>query len=216
MPIRTSSLRSLGAFANVFAIESFMDELAVERGEDPLAFRLRHLKDPRARAVLEAVAKRAGWSAWQKREGAGHGIGFARYKNAGAYCAAVAEIEGEAEIRVRRLVLAIDVGELINPDGVINQTEGGAIQATSWVLKEAVRFDRERITSDTWETYPILRFSEVPQVEVELIPRPEEKALGAGEAAHGPVAGAIANAVWDALGVRVRDLPITRERIVAA
>jgi nicotinate dehydrogenase subunit B len=216
MPIRTSSLRTLGAFANVFAIESFMDELAAERGEDPLAFRLRHLKDPRARAVLEAAARRAGWSSWQKREGAGHGIGFARYKNAGAYCAAVAEVETDPDIRVRRLMLAIDVGEVINPDGVINQTEGGAIQATSWVLKEAVRFDRERITSDTWETYPILRFSEVPAVEVEIIARPEAKAMGAGEAAHGPVAGAIANAVWDALGVRVRELPLTRERIVAA
>jgi CO/xanthine dehydrogenase Mo-binding subunit len=216
MPIRTSSLRTLGAFANVFAIESFMDELAAERGQDPLAFRLHYLKDPRARAVLEAAAKRAGWAGWQKREGAGRGIGFARYKNAGAYCAAVAEVETDPDIRVRRLVLAIDVGEVINPDGVINQTEGGAIQATSWVLKEAVRFDRTRITSDTWETYPILRFSEVPAVEVELIARPQEKAMGAGEAAHGPVAGAIANAVFDALGVRVRELPLTRERIVAA
>ena len=217
MPIRTSALRTLGAFANVFAIESFMDELAAERGEDPLAFRLRHLKDPRARAVLEAAAtarrlERAGPSA----RASGHGIGFARYKNFGAYCAVVAEVEGAADIRVRRLVVAVDVGEVINPDGVANQIEGGAIQATSWTLKEAVRFDRTRITSDTWETYPILRFSEVPAVEVEIIARPEEKALGAGEAAHGPTAAAIANAVFDALGVRVRDLPITRERIIAA
>ena len=216
MPIRTSSLRTLGAFANVFAIESFMDELAAERGEDPFAFRLRHLKDVRARAVLEAAARRAGWAGWQKREGAGHGLGFARYKGFGAYCAAVAEVETDPDIRVRRLVLAVDVGEAINPDGVANQMEGGAIQATSWVLKEAVRFDRSRITSDTWESYPILRFSEVPAVEVEIVARPEEKPLGAGEAAHGPVAGAIANAVYDALGVRVRDLPITRERVVAA
>jgi CO/xanthine dehydrogenase Mo-binding subunit len=216
MPIRSSSLRTLGAFANVFAIESFMDELAVERGEDPVAFRLRHLKDARARAVIEAATRRAGWSTWTRREGTGHGIGFARYKGAGAYCAVVAEVEGAADIRVRRLVLAVDVGEVINPDGVENQMEGGAIQATSWVLKEAVRFDRTRITSDTWETYPILRFSEVPAVDVEIIARPEEKTLGAGEAAHGPVAGAIANAVFDALGVRVRDLPITRERIIAA
>jgi CO/xanthine dehydrogenase Mo-binding subunit len=216
MPIRTSSLRTLGAFANVFAIESFMDELAAERGEDPLAFRLRHLKDVRARAVLEAAGRRAGWSSRQKREGAGHGVGFARYKGFGAYCAAIAEVEADPDIRVRRLVLAADVGEAINPDGVANQMEGGAIQATSWVLKEAVRFDRSRITSDTWETYPILRFSEVPAVEVEIIARPEEKPMGAGEAAHGPVAGAIANAVYDALGVRVRDLPITRERIIAA
>ena len=216
MPIRTSSLRTLGAFANVFAIESFMDELAAERGEDPMAFRLRHLKDPRARAVIEAATARAGWKNWRKREGEGRGIGFARYKGAGAYCAVVAEVEGAADIRVRRLVVAVDVGEVINPDGVENQIEGGAIQATSWVLKEAVRFDRNRITSDTWETYPILRFSEVPAVEVEIIARPEEKTLGAGEAAHGPVAGAIANAVFDALGVRVRDLPITRDRIIAA
>jgi CO/xanthine dehydrogenase Mo-binding subunit len=216
MPIRTSALRTLGAFANVFAIESFMDELAAERGEDPIAFRLRHLKDPRARAVVERAAERAGWSGWRKREGAGRGIGFARYKNFGAYCAAVAEVEGDADIRVRRLVIAVDVGEVVNPDGVANQMEGGAIQATSWVLKEAVRFDRQRITSDTWEAYPILRFSEVPAVEVEIIARPEEKAMGAGEAAHGPVAGAIANAVFDALGVRVRDLPITRERLIAA
>lgn len=216
MPIRTSALRTLGAFANVFAIESFMDELAAERGEDAVAFRLRHLKDPRARDVIEAAAARAGWSSWRKSEGKGHGIGFARYKGFGAYCGAVAEVEGEADIRVRRIVLAVDVGEVINPDGVANQMEGGAIQATSWVLKEAVRFDRTRVTSDTWETYPILRFSEVPAVDVEIIARPDEKALGAGEAAHGPVAGAIANAVFDALGVRVRDLPITRDRIIAA
>jgi CO/xanthine dehydrogenase Mo-binding subunit len=216
MPIRTSALRTLGAFANIYAIESFMDELAAERGEDPLAFRLRHLKDHRARAVLEAAARRAGWGQRTKREGIGHGIGFGRYKNFSTYCAVVAEVEGAADIRVRRLVVAVDVGEVINPDGVANQMEGGAIQATSWTLKEAVRFDSTRITSDTWENYPILRFSEVPAVDVEIVARPEEKAIGAGEAAHGPTAAAIGNAVFDALGVRVRDLPITRERILAA
>ncbi|HSR81733.1 MAG TPA: molybdopterin cofactor-binding domain-containing protein [Hyphomicrobiaceae bacterium] len=216
MPIRTSALRTLGAFANIFAIESFMDELAAERGESPLDFRLRYLKDERARGVLRAAAKRAGWNEWKRREGAGHGIAFGRYKNFGAYCAVVAEVEGDAEIRVRRLVVAVDVGEVVNPDGVANQMEGGAIQATSWTLKEAVRFDRQRITSDTWETYPILHFSEVPAVEVEILNRPEERSLGAGEAAHPPTAAAIGNAVFDALGVRVRDLPITRERIIAA
>jgi nicotinate dehydrogenase subunit B len=216
MPIRTSALRTLGAFANVFAIESFLDELATERGEDPLAWRLRHLTDYRARAVLERAAERAGWHQWRKREGAGHGLAFARYKNAGAYCAAVAEVETQGTIAVRRLVLAVDVGEVINPDGIANQIEGGAIQAVSWTTKEAVRFDRMRITSVTWETYPILRFSEVPAVEVEIIARPQEKPLGAGEAAHSPVAAAIANAVFDALGARVRELPITRERIIAA
>jgi len=216
MPLRTSALRTLGAFANVFAIESMLDEVAAERGEDPLALRLRHLEDPRARAVLEAAAARAGWSRWKKSEGAGQGIAFARYKNFGAYCAVVAEVEGDADIRVRRLVVAVDAGEVINPDGLANQIEGGAIQAVSWALLEAVRFDRQRVTSDSFETYPILRFSQVPAVEVEIIARPEQKALGAGEAAHAPVAAAIGNAVFQALGVRVRDLPITRARIIAA
>jgi nicotinate dehydrogenase subunit B len=216
MPLRTSSLRSLGAFGNVFAIESFMDELAAERGEDPLAFRLRHLRDPRARAVLESAASRAGWRSRGKRDGIGHGLGYARYKNAGAYCAVVAEIEGDENIRVRRLVIAGDVGEVINPDGVANQLEGGAIQATSWTVKEAVRFDRAQVTSGVWESYPILRFSEVPEVQVEIIARPTEPPLGAGEMAMGPTAAAIANAICDALGVRVRDLPITRERIISA
>lgn len=216
MPIRTSALRSLGAFTNVFAIESFLDELAAERSEDPLAHRLRLLTEPRARAVLDAAARRANWAGWTKREGRGHGIGFARYKGGGAWCAVVAEIEAGREIRVLRLVIAVDVGLVINPDGVTNQIEGGAIQAASWALKEQVRFDRTRITSDNWDHYPILRFSEVPAVEVELMERPREPALGAGEAAQGPVAAAIANAVFDALGVRVRDLPITPERIVAA
>jgi nicotinate dehydrogenase subunit B len=146
----------------------------------------------------------------------GHGIGFARYKNMGAYCAVVAEIEGDADIRVRKLTIAVDVGEAINPDGVINQIEGGAIQATSWVLKERVRFDRQRITSNNWADYPILRFSDVPKVDVELIQRPEIDPVGAGEAAHGPVSAAIANAVFDGLGVRVRNLPINRDSLIAA
>lgn len=215
MPVRTSALRTLGAQGNVFAIECFLDEIAAERGEDPVAFRLRHLGDERAKDVIRAVARRAKWKP-DKQPGIGYGIGFGRYKNTGAYCAVVAEIEGEEDIRVRKLTLAVDVGEAINPDGVINQIEGGAIQATSWVLKERVRFDRQRITSTTWTDYPILRFSEVPEVEVEVIQRPELDPVGAGEAAHGPVTAAIANAVFDCLGVRVRDLPITRDRLIAA
>lgn len=215
MPIRTSALRTLGGQGNVFAIESFLDEIAAERGEDPVAFRLRHLPDERAREVVRAVAKRANWKP-AKRPGVGYGLGFSRYKNTGAYCAVVAEVEGAEDISVKRLTLAVDVGEVINPDGVINQIEGGAIQATSWVLKERVRFDRQRITSNNWTDYPILRFSEVPEVEVELIQRPDHDPLGAGEAAHGPVTAAIANAVFDALGVRVRNLPITRDSLIAA
>jgi CO/xanthine dehydrogenase Mo-binding subunit len=215
-PLRTSALRSLGAYANVFAIESFVDEIAAATGVDPLRFRLRHLDDARARTVLERAAARAGWDGRPRREGEGRGLAFARYKNAGAYCAVVAEIVAGREIELRRLVVAVDVGLVINPDGLANQIEGGAVQAASWTLKEAVRFDRTRITSDRWETYPILRFSAVPAVDVEIVSRPDCPALGAGEAAMGPVAAAIGNAVWDALGVRVRDLPITAERIVAA
>jgi CO/xanthine dehydrogenase Mo-binding subunit len=215
MPVRTSALRTLGAQGNVFGIESLLDEIAAVRGEDPIALRLRHLRDERAKDVIRAVAQRAAWKP-EKRAGIGHGLGFARYKNTGAYCAAIAEIEGTDDIRVKRLTLAVDVGEAINPDGVVNQIEGGAIQATSWVLKERVRFDRTRITSTSWTDYPILTFSEVPAVDVEIIQRPEIEPVGAGEAAHGPVTAAIANAVYDCLGVRVRDLPITRDKIIAA
>ena len=215
MPVRTSALRSLGAQGNVFAIESFVDEIAAERGEDPVAFRLRHLDDDRAKDVIRSVARRANWKPARK-PGRGHGIGFARYKNSGAYCAVIAEVEGDQDIRVKKLTIAVDVGEVINPDGIVNQIEGGAIQATSWVLKERVRFNAARITSNDWAGYPILRFSEVPAVEVEVIQRPEIAPVGAGEAAHGPVTAAIANAVCDGLGVRVRQLPITRDSLMAA
>jgi nicotinate dehydrogenase subunit B len=215
MPIRTSALRTLGAQGNVFAIECFLDELAALRSEDPVAYRLRHLRDVRAQDVIRAAARRANWKP-DRQTGRGYGLGFARYKNTGAYCAVVAEIESAEDIRVKRLTIAVDVGEAINPDGVINQIEGGAIQATSWALKERVRFDSQRITSNTWTAYPILRFSEVPEVQVEIISRPELEPLGAGEAAHGPVTAAIANAVFDALEVRVRNLPITRDSLIAA
>ena len=216
MPLRTSALRSLGAYANVFAIESFMDELAHAAKADTVDFRLRHLGDPRARAVIEAVARRARWSEWVPREGRGHGIGFAKYKNLGAYCAVVAEVEVDREVRVDRLVVAVDVGLVINPDGVKNQIEGGAIQSTSWSLKEQVKLGERGIDSTGWADYPILKFSEVPAVEIELLDRPELPSAGAGEAAQGPTVAAIANAVENAMGVRVRDLPLTPERIVAA
>ena len=216
MPVRTSALRSLGAYANVFAIESFMDELALAARVDPVAFRLRHLKDTRARAVIEAVARRAKWEDWKPAEGRGHGIGFAKYKNLGAYCAVVAEVEVEDEVRVKRLLIAVDVGLVVNPNGVVNQIEGGAIQSTSWTLKEQVTLDERGITSLGWEDYPILKFSEAPAVEIDLIDRPELPSVGAGEGAQGPTAAAIANAVAHALGVRVRELPLTSERIIAA
>jgi CO/xanthine dehydrogenase Mo-binding subunit len=213
--IRSSALRALGAYLNVFAIESFVDELAVLTGADPVEYRLRHLSDERARTVLTSAAEAAGWGR-SLPEGTGLGIGLARYKGRGAYCAVVAEVEAETDVRVRRLTVAVDVGRVINPDGVRFQIEGGAIQATSWTTKERVRFDRRRITSDDWESYPILRFSEVPEVDVHLLDRPDLPSVGAGEAAQGPTAGAIANAVTAAVGVRVRDLPITVEAVTAA
>jgi nicotinate dehydrogenase subunit B len=199
----------------VFAIESFMDELALETGSDPLAFRLAHLSDERGRLVVQAAATAAGWGRTTP-EAVGLGMGFARYKGSGAYCAVVAEVEAESEIRVRRLTIAVDVGRVVNPDGLRNQIEGGATQATSWTLKERVRFDRRRVTSDTWESYPILKFSEAPEIAVELLSSPGDPSLGAGEADQGPTAAAIGNAVAAAIGVRVRDLPLTTEAVIAA
>lgn len=213
--IRSSALRSLGSHLNVFAIESFMDELAKLVGQDPLAYRLAHLGDERGRRVLQAAAETAGWGQ-DTPEGVGRGVGFARYKERGAYCAVVAEVEAEHDIRVRRLTIVVDVGRVVNPDGVRNQIEGGATQATSWTLKERVRFDRRRVTSDDWERYPILRFSEAPQIDVEIISSPGLPSVGAGEAAQGPTTAAIANAVADAIGVRVRHLPLTADAVVAA
>ena len=215
-PLRASALRALGAHANVFAIESFMDELAAAAGADPVEFRLRHLKDARARAVIEAVAQQCGWTNAAPADGRGRGIGFARYKNLGCYVAVVAEVDVESAPRLTRAWAAVDVGLVINPDGVINQIEGGIIQAASMTLKEQVTFDRERITSRTWDDYPVMKFSESPQVAVTLLDRSDLPPVGAGEGATGPTAAAIANAVAAAIGARVRDMPVSRERVIAA
>ncbi len=216
-PLRTSALRSLGAHVNVFAIESFMDELAVAANADPVEFRLRHMKDPRARAVIETVAAKAGWKPREAGDGTrGRGLGFARYKNAGCYVAVIVEIEVGNEVQVKRVFAAIDAGQAINPGGIINQTEGGIIQTVSWTLKERIGFDRERVTTLTWDDYPILTFAEAPEIEVTLINRPELPPLGAGEGAQGPTGAAIANAVYNALGVRLRDMPFTRDKLISA
>jgi nicotinate dehydrogenase subunit B len=220
MPLRVSALRTLGAYANVFAIESFMDELASLARADPVAFRLAHLNDPRARAVIEAAAKRAEWKPGASGSADhGWGIGFAKYKTLAAYVAVVAEIELDrrtGSIRVPNVVVAADAGQVINPNGLKNQLEGGVIQSTSWTLHEAVRFDATRIVSRDWASYPILTMPEAPRVLVELIDRPDERSLGAGEASSGPTAAAIANAVAHATGARVRDLPLTPDRIKTA
>ena len=213
---RTSSLRGLGAFANVFAIESFMDELADAAGADPVELRLRHLEDGRARAVVEAAASRADW---RTAGGAGHGQGFAfaRYENYKAYAAVVVEVEvaSDGEIRLRRAVIAADAGQVVDPSGLVNQLEGGFLQAASWTLREEVRFDTRRITSSDWETYPILGFADVPEIETFLLDRPDQPCLGAGEATQGPTPAAIANAVFHATGVRLRRTPFTPERMRA-
>ncbi len=216
-PLRISALRALGGFANTFAIESMLDELAVSHGADPVEYRLRHLKDPRARAVIERAAKMAGWKPNEKGDGTrGRGIGFCKYKNLGSYCAVIVEVVLEKTLRVTRAWAAVDIGRVVNPDGAINQIEGGVIQATSWTLKEAVRFDNDFVTSLNWDNYPILTFGEAPRVTVELIDRPEQTSKGAGEGAQGPTGAAIANALANAAGVRVRELPLTPERIAAA
>lgn len=217
MPLRVSSLRTLGGFHNIFAGESFMDELALAAGIDPVEFRLRHLSDPRAKAVIQRAAKQAGWKSGVKGDGRrGRGVGFARYKNGAAYVAVVADVlvdRASGVIKVPHLVAAADAGLIVNPNGLGNQIEGGCIQATSWTLHEAVTFDRQRVTSRDWASYPILTFLEAPHVETILLDYQSEPALGAGEAAQGPTAAAIANAVAHATGRRLRDLPFSPDRV---
>ncbi|AKT43595.1 xanthine dehydrogenase family protein molybdopterin-binding subunit [Chondromyces crocatus] len=218
MPLRASAHRSLGAYANVFALESFMDELAHAADLDPLDFRLRHLKNERARAVLDKAAAAFGWKTFTRTPGRGRGIAFAQYKNVGSHCAVCLDVQLDPTthtLRVLRAVTAVDAGEIVNPDGLTNQIEGGLIQSLSWTLKEAVRHDTQRILSRDWNSYPILTFSEVPPITVALLDRPGEPFLGAGEAAQGPTAAALANALFDATGLRARDLPLTPERLRA-
>jgi len=220
MPLRVSALRSLGAHHNVFAIESFMDELARAGKVDPIEFRMRHLDDPRAVAVIRAAAVRFGWGRYRRVSGRGKGFAFARYKNLAAYVAVAVEVSvdrHDATPCMLRAVAAVDSGEAVNPDGIRNQIEGGIIQAMSWTLLESVKFDRTRITSRDWSSYPILRFSDVPHsVDVVVLNHPGQPFLGTGEAAQGPTAAALANAVTDAVGARVRELPLTADRIRAA
>ena len=218
MPLRVSALRSLGAYLNVFAIESFVDELAEAAGADPVEFRLRHLQDDRAKAVVTMAAEQFGWSTGKRGEG--RGFAFARYKNLGAYCAIALALRVQHEtgqIRLGRVVAAVDSGQEINPDGIRNQIEGAIVQAASWTLYEQVHFDRKRILSTDWSGYPIMRFPAVPEsIAVHIVPRPGQPFLGTGEAGQGPTAAAIANAVRDATGVRLRDVPFAAPKVKAA
>jgi CO/xanthine dehydrogenase Mo-binding subunit len=219
MPLRVSALRALGAYANVFAIESFMDELAAAAKADPVEFRMRHVHDSRARDVIQLAADKFGWAHQERHSRRGRGFAFARYKNLAGYVAIALELEAQRDtglVRVLRVVAAADSGEAVNPDGIKNQIEGGIVQSASWTLDEAVSFDRTRITSRDWGGYPILRFPSVPQsIEVHLIDRPGLPFLGTGEVAQGPTAAAIGNALADATGVRFRDLPFSRTRVRA-
>jgi nicotinate dehydrogenase subunit B len=218
MPLRISAMRSLGAYHNVFSIESFMDELAVAAGADPVEFRLKHLDDPRGRDVINKAAQGFGWQSGQKApRDRGFGFAFARYKNLAAYCAVATEVEVNRETgrtRLVRAVAAVDSGQVVNPDGLINQIEGAIVQSMSWTLYESVTFGDTRITSIDWQTYPILRFNSVPDsVEVSIINRPGQPFLGSGETGQGPAAASISNAIANATGKRLRNLPLTRKRI---
>jgi CO/xanthine dehydrogenase Mo-binding subunit len=215
-PLRSSSLRGLGAYGNVLALESFMDELAHAAGVDPVEFRLRNLADERAKAVIRAAAERAGWSSESRGAGRGRGIGFARYKNQKTWAAVVVELavdDASAAIRLEHVVIAADAGQIVDPEGTTNQLEGGVLQSASWTLKEQVTFGAAGVTSRDWQSYPILGFKEVPEIETVLLDRPGQPWLGAGEATQGPTAAAIANAIFDATGLRLRDTPFTAERL---
>ena len=206
---------------NVFAIESFMDELALLAGADPVEFRLKHLDDPRARDVVQLAAAKFGWKTGAPTpQDRGYGFAFARYENLGAYLAVAVEIEIErstGRVRLVRAVAADDSGTAVNPDAIENQIQGGIVQAASWTLHEQVRFDHTGITSTDWRGYPILRFQDVPDaIDVHVIDRPGEPFLGTGEAAQGPAGAAIANAIAHATGARLRVPPFTPDVVRSA
>jgi len=213
MPLRVSAMRSLGAYANVFSIESFMDEVAGELGVDPIDFRMRHLDDPRAIAVLETLRREMVQSQMDgAAPGAGVGIGFAKYKNLGAYCAVAMRVHVDADtdgVRLEQAIGVVDAGLVVNPDGLINQIEGGIIQASSWTIMERLQYSTDGVTSRDWASYPVLTFPEVPDVRVVIVEPPGAESVGAGEAAHGPTAAAIGNAFARATGKRLRDLPLS-------
>ena len=216
-PVRTSALRTLGALPNVFALEAMMDELANRAGENPLAYRLSLLSDPRARGVLEAVAARAKWpERGPGGEGRGLGLAFSRYKNIAAYAAVAVALSVDEEVRLQNIWVVADAGLVINPDGIRNQLEGGSVQGASWTLKEQVTMQGAGVTSLDWDSYPILRFTEVPEIEAVVLDQPGQPSLGVGECSVAPTAAAIGNAVAHALGVRIHHMPLSRERIMAS
>jgi nicotinate dehydrogenase subunit B len=218
-PLRVSAMRGLGAYANVFAIDSFMDELAFAAGIDPVAFRLNHLQNERAKAVLQAAAQKANWRQRTQpaNNGYGQGIAIAQYKNRQCYAAIVVDVYVDREsgaIQLKRVVIAADAGQVVNPDGLSNQLEGGFVQAASWTLFEEVTYNQNGITSVDWDTYPILKMADTPEIEVIILDRPDQPFLGSGEATQPPTPVAIANAIYDAIGVRLREIPFTPKRVL--
>jgi CO/xanthine dehydrogenase Mo-binding subunit len=226
-PLRISNLRAPGKIANVFAVEGFTDELAAAAGMDALEYRLRGLSDPRAIDVIKRATDMFGWQARPspnpraEQNGilSGRGLAYMRYKQAENYVAMAMEVAVEratGQVHVRRVTCAHDCGLIVNPDGLRNQIEGSILQTLSRTLHEEVKFDRSRVTSVDWASYPLLRFPEAPAVEVALLNHPDQPPLGAGEASTAPVAAALANAIFDATGVRLRSVPFIAERVKAA
>lgn len=222
-PVRSSSLRGLGSPQNTFANESFIDELAAMASADPIEYRMRHLKDPRALDVMRAVGELAKWeprAAGQRRSGVGRGVAFVHYDNVSAYAAVAMQVRVDAatnKVRVERVYVAHDCGLVVNPDGVRNQIEGNVIQTLSRALHEELKVTPRGLQSVDWLSYPILRFSELPdEIAIRLIDRPTVRAVGAGEPAAAPIFAALANAIFDATGVRLREVPFTPERLKAA
>jgi CO/xanthine dehydrogenase Mo-binding subunit len=225
-PLRPSNIRAPGKVANSLAVEGFVDELAAAAAIDPVDMRLRSLTDPRGVEVLKRAAAMMNWQARPSPAPAaggtvarGRGIAYVHYKQQENYVAMGMEVavdRASGKVRVERVVCAHDCGQMINPDGVKAQVEGCIIQTLSRALYEEVKFDRSRVTSTDWLSYPIMRFPDVPKLDIALIDRPAEQPLGAGEAASAPVAAALANAIFDATGARVRTAPFTPERVKAA
>jgi len=221
MPLRVSALRSLGAPHNIFAIETFMDELADAAKADPVEFRLAHLEDQRAKDVITKAAQEFGWKKGvQLPRGQAHAFAFARYKNLAAYCAVAMEIAVEHEtgyVKIGKVIAAVDSGQVVNPDGISNQIEGAIVQSTTWTLYETVTFDQNTITSRDWSSYPMIRFPLLPEsVAVHIIDRPGQPFLGTGECGQAPTAAALGNGIARATGVRIRDLPLRPEKIKQA
>jgi len=225
-PIRTSALRTLGGFMNAVSAEMFTDELAAMAGRDPVTFRLKNVKDERLVAVLQKAVVMSGWApapVQEKKLLAGEmrafGVGLSRYKNQDSYVAVVADVSVDTKtgaVRVHRMWSATDTGRAINPDGVINQIEGGMVQAASWTLLESGRFDEGIMRAVDYADYPILDFIDAPKIQSALIDRPQLPPLGAGEGSQAPAGAAIANAIFAATGRRVSEIPFTRERVLAA